>query len=89
MYGEGARPIEYLDDPRKTWRLYDRQRRTVGDVGYLDADDYLYLTDRKHNMIISGGVNIYPQEAKTCCRAIPPSPTWRWSACPTTSSARP
>ena len=37
---------------------------TVGDVGYLDEDGYLFLTDRKHHMIISGGVNIYPQEAE-------------------------
>ena len=37
---------------------------TVGDVGYLDDDGYLYLTDRRHHMIISGGVNIYPQEAE-------------------------
>jgi long-chain acyl-CoA synthetase len=35
---------------------------TVGDVGYVDAEGYLYLTDRKNYMIISGGVNIYPQE---------------------------
>ena len=35
---------------------------TTGDVGYLDRDGFLYLTDRKHFMIISGGVNIYPQE---------------------------
>ena len=37
---------------------------TVGDVGYLDEDGYLYLTDRSSHMIISGGVNIYPQEAE-------------------------
>ena len=36
----------------------------MGDVGYLDADGYLYLTDRAAHMIISGGVNIYPQEAE-------------------------
>ncbi len=35
---------------------------TVGDIGYLDADGYLYLCDRKSDMIISGGVNIYPAE---------------------------
>ena len=37
---------------------------TVGDMGYLDADGYLYLTDRRTFMIVSGGVNIYPQEAE-------------------------
>ena len=39
-----------------------RAGRTVGDLGYVDEDGYLYLTDRKAFMIISGGVNIYPQE---------------------------
>ena len=37
---------------------------TVGDIGYLDDEGYLFLTDRRHHMIISGGVNIYPQEAE-------------------------
>src|SRR6202012_4780729 len=37
---------------------------TVGDIGYLDDEGYLYLTDRRHHMIISGGVNIYPQETE-------------------------
>ena len=37
---------------------------TVGDIGYLDKDGYLYLTDRASFMIISGGVNIYPQECE-------------------------
>ena len=42
----------------------DARLATVGDIGYLDDDGYLYLTDRKAYMIISGGVNIYPQEAE-------------------------
>lgn len=47
----------------QTREAYDAHgRSTVGDIGYLDEEGYLYLTDRKSNMIISGGVNIYPQE---------------------------
>ncbi len=59
------RPVFYRDDPEKTRNAYDRNGwSTVGDIGYLDDDDYLYLTDRKSYMIISGGVNIYPQETE-------------------------
>ena len=59
----GATPFAYYKDPDKTARARnERGWGTVGDVGYLDADGYLYLTDRKDFMIISGGVNIYPQE---------------------------
>ena len=58
-----ATPFAYYKDPEKTARARDTHGwATVGDVGYLDADGYLYLTDRKDFMIISGGVNIYPQE---------------------------
>jgi acyl-CoA synthetase (AMP-forming)/AMP-acid ligase II len=38
--------------------------RTLGDIGYFDDEGYLYLTDRQSNMIVSGGVNIYPQESE-------------------------
>lgn len=65
VYTEGGRPIEYHNDPDKTARAYSKQGyATVGDVGYLDDDGYLYLTDRKDFMIIVGGVNIYPQETE-------------------------
>ncbi len=57
--------FEYYKDPEKTARTRDQHGwSTVGDVGYLDEDGYLYLTDRKDFMIIAGGVNIYPQEAE-------------------------
>jgi long-chain acyl-CoA synthetase len=64
----GATNFEYFNAPDKT--AESRQETggvvmsTVGDVGYLDEDGYLYLTDRKTYMIISGGVNIYPQETE-------------------------
>jgi fatty-acyl-CoA synthase len=61
----GGRPFEYHNDPAKTQSIMnERGWRTLGDIGYLDADGYLYLTDRQAHMIISGGVNIYPQEAE-------------------------
>ena len=61
-----ATPFEYFNDPAKTAeaRSADGTMSTVGDVGYVDDDGYLYLTDRATFMIISGGVNIYPQECE-------------------------
>jgi len=65
VYFEGGRSFEYHNDPEKTaGSRHPQGWSTLGDVGYLDADNYLYLTDRKAYMIISGGVNIYPQEAE-------------------------
>jgi long-chain acyl-CoA synthetase len=59
-------PFEYFNDPAKTSeaRSPDGSMSTVGDVGYTDDDNFLYLTDRATFMIISGGVNIYPQECE-------------------------
>jgi long-chain acyl-CoA synthetase len=61
-----ATPFEYFNDPNKTReaRSPDGSMSTVGDVGYVDGDGFLYLTDRATFMIISGGVNIYPQECE-------------------------
>ncbi len=62
-----TRPFEYHKDPEKTRQAEhpDHANWTaVGDVGYVDEDGFLYLTDRKSFMIISGGVNIYPQEVE-------------------------
>jgi long-chain acyl-CoA synthetase len=68
----GGRPFEYHNDPAKTASVTnDRGWRTLGDIGYLDEDGYLYLTDRHAHMIISGGVNIYPQEAENVLAAHP------------------
>ena len=60
-------PFSYHGDPEKTAATLHPEHptwSTVGDLGYLDEDGYLYLTDRKAFMIISGGVNIYPQEVE-------------------------
>ena len=65
IYFEGGYSFEYLNDPAKTAGSRDQHGwMTVGDIGYLDGEGYLYLTDRRHHMIISGGVNIYPQETE-------------------------
>jgi long-chain acyl-CoA synthetase len=65
IYYEGGYPFEYLNDEAKTAAARTPEGWvTVGDVGYLDDDGYLYLTDRRNHMIISGGVNIYPQEVE-------------------------
>jgi long-chain acyl-CoA synthetase len=65
IFFEGGLDFEYLNDAGKTASSRDSHGwKTVGDIGYLDEDGYLYLTDRRHHMIISGGVNIYPQEAE-------------------------
>ena len=62
-------PFEYHGDPEKTKDSRHPENSswtTVGDVGYVDKEGYLYLTDRATFMIISGGVNIYPQEIEAC-----------------------
>ncbi len=65
IYMSGGGEFEYYKDDEKTaGSRHPKGWSTLGDVGYLDEDGYLYLTDRKHFMIISGGVNIYPQEAE-------------------------
>jgi long-chain acyl-CoA synthetase len=65
IYYDGGYSFTYLKDEAKTSAARNAHGWvTVGDVGYLDDDGYLYLTDRRHHMIISGGVNIYPQEAE-------------------------
>jgi acyl-CoA synthetase (AMP-forming)/AMP-acid ligase II len=67
IYFESPARFEYHNDPEKTKASQDPKGRgwtTLGDIGYVDDDKYLFLTDRKAFMIISGGVNIYPQESE-------------------------
>ena len=65
IYFEGGATFEYHNDPEKTkGSRTGNGWTTLGDIGYLDEDGFLYLTDRKAYMIICGGVNIYPQEAE-------------------------
>jgi long-chain acyl-CoA synthetase len=66
LWFRAATPFEYFNDPVKTAQATsaDGAMRTVGDIGYVDEEGYVYLTDRAAFMIISGGVNIYPQECE-------------------------
>jgi len=67
VYFRGGAEFVYHNDPSKTAdSRRDGGRSTLGDMGYVDEDGYLFLTDRKAYMIISGGVNIYPQEIEDC-----------------------
>ncbi|MCB0220760.1 MAG: acyl-CoA synthetase [Chrysiogenetes bacterium] len=65
IYFESPAKFKYHNDPDKTAGSRSPQGySTIGDVGYVDEEGWLYLTDRKAHMIISGGVNIYPQETE-------------------------
>ena len=66
LWFKTAYPFEYFNDPEKTAAANspDRTMSTVGDIGYVDEEGFIYLTDRESFMIISGGVNIYPQECE-------------------------
>jgi len=79
-------PFEYFKDPSKTESSYRDRHFTLGDMGYLDTDGFLFLTDRTANLIISGGVNIYPAEVDAALLEHPavadvavigvPNPEW-------------
>jgi len=73
IWFSGATNFVYFNDPEKTGSSRDStgQLSSVGDVGYLDEDGYLFLTDRKSMMIISGGVNVYPQQAENVLMTHP------------------
>ncbi|MDT0203246.1 AMP-binding protein [Nocardioides sp. AE5] len=65
IWSEGGLDFRYHNDPERTREAHnDRGWTTVGDIGYLDEDGYLYLSDRRADLVLSGGVNIYPQEAE-------------------------
>ena len=86
VYFGGGREFEYKGDPEKTRAGRRAGRITLGDVGYLDDEGYLYLCDRRADVIISGGVNVYPAQVESallanplvadCCVVGAPHPEW-------------
>jgi fatty-acyl-CoA synthase len=69
-FGGQQAQFHYHNEPEKTAEAYnDKGWATTGDVGYVDEEGFLYLTDRKNFTIISGGVNIYPQEVENILAA--------------------
>jgi long-chain acyl-CoA synthetase len=86
VYFEVKTPFEYKGDPGKTAAARRDGYATVGDIGYVDADGYLFLCDRAAETIISGGVNIYPAEVEAALLTHPavedaavigvPDPDW-------------
>ena len=78
----------YKGDPAKTRATRRGEWFTVGDVGWLDADGYLFLSDRKIDMIITGGVNVYPAEIEAALLAHPEVGDVAVFGVPTRSGAR-
>jgi fatty-acyl-CoA synthase len=66
IWFSGGRDFEYHNDAQKTAASHRDGFFSVGDAGYLDADGYLFLADRKSDMVITGGVNVYPREIEEC-----------------------
>ena len=83
---QGGESFVYKDDPTLTDSIKRGSAFTLGDIGYLDEDGYLFIRDRAKDMIISGGVNIYPAEVEGVLSAHPmvgdvavigiPDPEW-------------
>jgi long-chain acyl-CoA synthetase len=70
MESEGS-SFEYKGDPELTRSVHRGNAFTIGDMGYLDEDGYLFICDRAKDLIISGGVNIYPAEVEGVISAHP------------------
>jgi acyl-CoA synthetase (AMP-forming)/AMP-acid ligase II len=87
--------------PRRVRRLLARARADgqaaldangwlrTGDLARVDDEGYIYIVDRKKEMLVSGGFNVYPSEMESVLAQHPASTRCAWSACPTTTGARP
>ena len=64
IFFHGGGDFQYHNDSEKTASVKTEHGATFGDIGFVDADGYLFLTDRAAYMLISGGVNVYPQETE-------------------------
>lgn len=72
IYFSGTPRFKYHKDPTKTAKAYDAQGcATYGDIGHVDAEGYLYISGRRTDLILSGGVNIYPQEIENILATYP------------------
>ena len=71
VWFQGSARFEYKDDPEKTAEAWRGDRCTLGDIGYLDDEGYLYLCDRRADIIIVGGVNVYPAQVEAALLAHP------------------
>ena len=72
IYFSGGPKFEYWNDPQKTRDAYNEKGwATYGDMGYVDAEGYLYMADRRTDLILSGGVNVYPQEIENAISQHP------------------
>ena len=72
IWSESPAQFEYRNAPEKTAESYnDAGWSTIGDIGYVDEDGYLYISDRRADMIIRGGVNVYPRESEDALIAHP------------------
>ena len=86
LHADPASRFSYYKDSDKTSALFEESRFSLGDMGYVDEDGYLFLTGRTAELIISGGVNIYPQEIDNIvglhpavadvCTVGAPNPEW-------------
>ena len=82
--------VGYLDDPEQTAEAIDADGWLhTGDIGVMDADGYIDITDRKKDMFINGGFNVYPAEIEAAMLTHPDiGQVARWWACPTSVWAR-